>query len=111
MATQNDLYNLLGLCQRAGKLVSGGDTVETAIRSGKSVLLILTEDIGDSMKKRYTDKASFYKVEVLFFGDKNSMGHSIGKGPRSAVVITDKGFAESFKKKYFTIHPGVNIIG
>lgn len=111
MATHNDLYNLLGLCQRAGKLVSGSDQVEATIRSGKSVLLILTDDIGDSMKKRYTDKASFYNVEVLFFGEKDVLGHNIGKGPRSAVIITDKGFAESFKKKYFTMHPGVNNIG
>lgn len=111
MATEKDLYNLLGLCQRAGKLISGNDLIENAIRNGKTELLILSRDIGDSMNKRYHDKAAFYNVKLIVFGEKDFIGTNIGKGPRSAVAISDKGFAEFFLKKYQTIHPGVNSIG
>ena len=111
MATENDLYSILGLCQKAGKLVSGGDLVEDAIRSRKARLVILSEDIGESMLKRFTDKTAFYSVDLIRFGTKDLIGSNIGKGPRSAVAITDKGFAGSFIKKYQTIHPGVNYIG
>ncbi len=111
MATQNDLYSLLGLCQRAGKLISGNDMVEAAVRGNKVSLLIIAQDIGDSMNKRYRDKAKFYNVPIVVFGEKDYIGANIGKGPRSAVAVCDKGFAESFIKKYQTIHPGVNIIG
>lgn len=111
MATEKDLYNLLGLCQRAGKLISGNDLIETAIRNNKVELLIISCDIGESMSKRYYDKASFYQVKLITFGEKDFIGANIGKGPRSAVAISDKGFAESFLKKYQTMHPGVNNIG
>ncbi|MEM5770693.1 MAG: ribosomal L7Ae/L30e/S12e/Gadd45 family protein, partial [Bacillota bacterium] len=36
--------NLLGLAQRAGKLLSGEGTVESALRRGKVKLLIIAED-------------------------------------------------------------------
>ncbi len=111
MATDKDLYNLLGLCQRAGKLISGNDLIENAIRNNKVELLIIAQDIGDSMFKRYHDKASFYNVRIVVFGQKDIIGTNIGKGPRSAVAVSDRGFAESFLKKYQTIHPGVNSIG
>lgn len=111
MATDRDLYNLLGLCQRAGKLISGNDLIENAIRNNKVELLIIAQDIGDSMNKRYHDKAVFYNVKTVIFGQKDIIGTNIGKGPRSAVAVSDRGFAESFLKKYQTIHPGVNNIG
>lgn len=107
----NMLYSLMGMCQKAGKLVSGNETVESAVKGGKAVLLIIAEDIGDSMLKKLSDKAEFYGVETVRFGLKDLIGQSIGKGPRSAVVITDKGFAKSFLAKYQTQHPGVNNIG
>ncbi len=107
------LYNLLGLCQKAGKLVSGNDMVEDAIRKRKAVLVIISEDIGESMQKRFTDKASFYNVKTITFGLKDELGLSIGKGSRSAVALTDKGLAENFVKKYNTLikHQEVNNIG
>ena len=33
----NMLYSLMGMCQKAGKLVSGNETVESAVKSGKAV--------------------------------------------------------------------------
>lgn len=104
----NVLYSLIGMCQKAGKLVSGNEMVEAAIKSQKAVLLITAEDTGASMLKKFNDKAKFYNVDTVCFGTKLQLGQSIGKGPRSAVAITDKGFAESFSKKYHTQHPGVN---
>lgn len=105
------LYNLLGMCRKAGRLVSGSEMVEAAIKSKEAVLIIIAEDIGDSMLKKFSDKAEFYNVNTVRFGSKDLIGQSIGKGPRSAVAITDKGFAQSFLRKYQTQHPGVNNIG
>lgn len=96
MTDQNNiLYSLMGMCQRAGKLISGSDQVEAAIKSRKAELLIIAEDIGSSMLKKFSDKASFYGVTTVHFGTKDLIGQCIGKGSRSAVVITDKGFARS----------------
>lgn len=111
--TKNDtmLYNVIGMCQKAGKLISGNEMVEDAIRHKKACLVIISEDIGESMLKKITDKTEFYNINTVHFGSKELIGQSIGKAPRSAVAITDKGFAESFCKKYQMQHPGVNNIG
>ena len=105
------LYSLLGMCRKAGKLVSGSEMALAAVKSKKAVLLIIAQDIGDSMLKKFSDKTNYYSIKTVRFGSKELIGKSIGKGPCSAVAITDKGFAESFFKKYQTQHPGVNNIG
>ena len=106
-SSDNLLYNLLGICFKSGKLVSGTKTVEEAVRSGKAFLLIITCDIGETTLKTLSDKADYYSVPVIRFGQKEELGHSIGKGQRSAAAITDRGFAKSFTDKYQTQHPGV----
>ncbi len=105
------LYSLMGMCQRAGKLISGNELVEAAIKSRKAALVIIAEDIGESMLKKLTDKAQFYSADVVRFGTKDAIGESIGKGPRAAVAIIDKGFAKSFSETLRTQHPGVENIG
>ena len=102
------LYNLLGICALSGNIVSGGEMVEDAVRRGKAHLVIVTEDIGNSMLKAISDNTEFYSVPLICFGEKEQLGKSIGKGPRSEVEITYKGLAKSFSDKYQTQHPGVN---
>lgn len=112
MTDQNNiLYSLIGMCQKAGKLISGSEQVEATLKSRKAELLIIAEDTGSSMLKKFSDKANFYGIKTVRFGTKDLIGQSIGKGSRSAVVITDKGFARAFLEKHQTQHPGVNNIG
>ncbi len=102
------LYNLLGICSVSGNIVSGNEMVEDAIRRGKACLVIVCDDIGQSILKTISDKTEYYNVPLIRFGTKEELGKSIGKGPRSTVAITEKGLAKSFFDKYQTQHPGVN---
>ena len=92
------IYSLLGLCMRAGKLKSGEFSVLDAIRSHKAELVLVSEDASDNTKKQFSDKCSFYEVPIVFFGDKEKLGHVIGKDVRTSLAITDKGFAQSLSK-------------
>ena len=38
------IYRLLGLCMKAGRLLSGSEQIKTAVKDGKGILLILAED-------------------------------------------------------------------
>lgn len=67
-AKSSSVYSLIGLCQKAGKAISGGSMVEEAIRAGKAKLLIIAEDAGESMAKKFSDKANFYGVRMIYFG-------------------------------------------
>ena len=95
---ENRIYSLLGLCQKAGKLVSGEFSVENAIKGGKACLVIVSNDASENTSKKFRDKCDYYEVPFYMFGDKEKLGHAIGKEVRTSLAITDDGFAKSFQK-------------
>ncbi|WP_044913701.1 L7Ae/L30e/S12e/Gadd45 family ribosomal protein [Butyrivibrio sp. WCE2006] len=94
----NKIYSLLGLCQKAGKLVSGEFAVENAIKSGKACMVFVSVDASQNTGKKFRDKCEYYNVPFFMFGDKEKLGHAIGKEVRTSIAITDNGFAKSFQK-------------
>lgn len=96
------LYSFLGLCARARMLVSGETAVLNAIRDGKAYLVILASDASEQTRKRYTDKCTHYDTKTVTFGTMAEIGKAIGKEHRSAVAVTDRGFADELTRKLET---------
>ena len=88
------LLQLIGLCQRAGRLVSGETGVLNAIRSNEAELIIIAEDASDNTKKKFTNSVTFYQKQMVIVGDKYELGRAIGKEERSILAVTDSGFAK-----------------
>lgn len=88
------IYNLIGLAMRARKIVSGEELMD-AIRKKKVSLVILCEDASENTKKRYTDKCSFYEIDLITVDSSLKLNHAIGKSNRMAVGILDEGFKKS----------------
>jgi ribosomal protein L7Ae-like RNA K-turn-binding protein len=86
--------SLLGLAQRAGKVVSGEQAVARAFRSGKVQLLVLAADAADSSKQNYLALAATAKTRVCQGINKDALGAATGKPPRAALAVTDAGFAK-----------------
>jgi ribosomal protein L7Ae-like RNA K-turn-binding protein len=95
----NKVYSMIGLANKAGKLVTGEDAVRYSIRSSKVTLAIVAEDASDNTKKRFRNSAAFYKVPIVTWGLKEELGSCIGKSERSVLGITDKNFGESLMEK------------
>ena len=95
----NKTYAMIGLANKAGKLVSGEDAVRNGIRSGKVKLVILAEDASGNTTKRFTNSAAFYNIALVTWGLKEELGNSIGKSERSVIGITDENFSKSLKEK------------
>ena len=57
--------NLLGLAQRAGKIISGEEMVVKAIQDRKVKLVFLAHDAGPNLTKKIQDKSHYYQVEVI----------------------------------------------
>lgn len=91
---EEKIYSYIGLCMRAGKIVSGDDTTLKELKKGKLHLVIVAEDASDNTKKLFKDKASYRKVDQIFFSTKLQLGLSIGKSPRSVIGIKDKSLSE-----------------
>ena len=91
--SKGNVFSLLGLSARAGRLASGEYSTEIAVKSGKAALVIVAEDASDNTKKLFHDKCSFYEIPVFDYGTKETLGHAIGKDYRASVAVLDEGLA------------------
>ncbi|WP_034447336.1 L7Ae/L30e/S12e/Gadd45 family ribosomal protein [Butyrivibrio sp. AE2032] len=108
---QNKVYSLLSLCMRAGKLKSGEFATMEAIRKRTAKLVIVSTDASENTTKQFTDKCKYYNVPIYYFGDKESLGHAIGKDVRTSLAITDFGLSESLRKNLQDEQDGGNLNG
>ena len=72
---------------------------ENETKSGKAALVIVAEDASDNTKKKFRDMCKFYEVPIYFYGDKDTLGHAMGKEFRTSAAVTDAGFADEIKKQ------------
>ncbi len=98
MADIDKVYSTLSLSMRAGKVKSGELAAMEAVRKRTAQLLIVSNDASENTKKQFSDKCKYYDVPIVFFGDKERLGHAIGKDVRTSLAITDKGLSEAILK-------------
>ncbi len=94
---EKKIYSLIGLAKRAGYVESGEFCCEKAVKEGRAKLVIIAGDASDNTKKKFTNMCSYYKKDLVFFGIKDGLGHSLGNEFRASVAVTDSGFAEKIK--------------
>jgi ribosomal protein L7Ae-like RNA K-turn-binding protein len=87
-------YSFIGLATKAGKLISGEDGCERAIKAGKAILIVVAEDASDNTKKAFNDACKYRNVEIRVFGTKEFLGRYTGKKIRAVIAIIDNGFAK-----------------
>ncbi|WP_274651504.1 L7Ae/L30e/S12e/Gadd45 family ribosomal protein [Paenibacillus humicola] len=92
--------SLLGMAMRAGKVVTGDDTVLKALRQGKARLVLVAGDASDNTKKKYRDKCATYGTRLLEAFDRTALGEAIGKPDRVIVAVADAGFASSIERSF-----------
>ena len=93
------VYRMLGLCMKAGRLLSGNEQVSEGIRKRQGVLLVLTEDCSERTRDEYTRACERAHISIKIFGTKERLGQALGKGVRTCALITDKGFGRAIADK------------
>ncbi len=93
------VLNLIGLAQKAGKVVSGEFMTEKAVKLGDAALVILAEDASDNTKKKFGNMCEFYEVPLRIHAAKDYLGHAMGKELRASLAVTDEGLAQAIMKK------------
>lgn len=93
------VLNLIGLAQKAGKVVSGEFMTEKAVKTGEAVLVILASDASDNTKKKFGNMCEYYEVPLRIHAAKDYLGHAMGKELRASLAITDEGLAQAIMKK------------
>ncbi|HHT7804416.1 TPA: YlxQ-related RNA-binding protein [Streptococcus suis] len=90
------ILNLLGLAQRADRLISGEELVVDAIRKQQAKLVFLANDAAGNLSKKVTDKSHTYQVEVVTAFSTLELSAAVGKA-RKVLAVTDAGFTKKMR--------------
>ena len=99
---QDKILSLIGLATKAGKTASGEFLTERETKTRKAFWVIVASDASDNTKKKFREMCKFYKVPIYFYGDKDTLGHAMGKEFRASLAILDEGFAKGIQKELKT---------
>ena len=89
----NRLLGMLGLCARAGALITGEKACIQQIRAGKARAAVLDGAAADNAVKAVGQACQTHGVPLVRTGP-FELGDAIGKPGRMAAVITEPGLAE-----------------
>ena len=88
------LLSFLGLCKRAGRLISGAETVTKAVKEGKAKLVLYASDVSGNSLKGVVRAAQDCGVPVREIArTKEELSFALGKHC-GIVCTTDDGFAQ-----------------
>ena len=77
------IISLLGLAQKAGKVISGDNTCRAKFTNIK--LIILSEDCSDDTRKFFQYRCEKEQKPILTIGSRIDLGMALGKSPRTVV--------------------------
>jgi len=86
------LHSMLGLCQRAGQLVSGDLAAEQALRCGRAHLVLVAGDASERTRSKFAHLAAQAGAPCYVVGTRADLGDAIGKAGRAVVVVQSRDF-------------------
>ena len=82
---------MLGIAAKAGGVASGEFSTEKAVKDGRAWLVIVASDASENTQKHFRDMTTFYEVPMYVYGEKETLGHFIGKEFRASLAVTNEG--------------------
>ena len=98
MGAEQQIASLLGLAQRARRMVSGAFPVEEAVKKGKACFLLIAEDAEPHTKKKYQELAEKSQIPFAFALSREALGACLGKEYRAVCALLDAGFAKKLRQ-------------
>lgn len=89
----NRAMGMLGLCARAGKIQSGEQACELALRRGTARLVLLDGAASQNTFKAFQNACAHDSIPIRLT-DADALGEAIGKPGRMIAVVTDGKLAE-----------------
>ena len=91
--TEERVTGFLGLCYKAGRVISGQEACVDLIRSDAAALVLMDVSASENTQKRLTDAAHSHNTP-LYALSAGTLGHAIGKKGRMAVAFRADGMAQ-----------------
>lgn len=89
---ENQVKSFLGLCMRAGRIISGQEACVDLIRQEEAALVLMDGGASENTRKRLTDACHSHGV-ALYELSQGSLGHAIGKKGRMVIALRADGMA------------------
>lgn len=83
---------------RAGKVVSGTETVIADTKKNKIKVIILANDLHENSREKLDRAAKQSKIKVIDLFSAEELEHAVGK-KRKVLALTDAGFSKALTKK------------
>jgi ribosomal protein L7Ae-like RNA K-turn-binding protein len=84
---------MFALARKAGKLVTGHKGCEKAVKNGTALLVHVARDASANTRKKFGNKANYYKTPIYSLFTKEEIGDNIGLHNCATFVVTDENFA------------------
>ena len=92
--------SFLGMCKKAGKLLTGEDGVSGAARNGEAALIMTASDTASNTTKKALNLSEWGRApHVRLPWDKDTLGELLDKRVCAILALTDKGMALAFAEK------------
>ncbi|MBO4900885.1 MAG: ribosomal L7Ae/L30e/S12e/Gadd45 family protein [Lachnospiraceae bacterium] len=104
MSRPDRVLSLLGLAMKAGKVVSGETSTESAVKSLQAYLVVVAEDASENTRKHFTDMCNYRDIPIVTYSTREELGRAIGKDYRSNLAVTDEGLSGSIIKAMETLN-------
>lgn len=92
------VWRMLGLATRAGKVQTGAEAAEMALRRKNARLVIVAEDAAANTADKIKGLCRRYAVESRRFGSKSEIGRWTGHEERAVAVVLEPGFARRIEE-------------
>ena len=93
------VISLIGLANKAGKVVGGGSMVNEALRSkAKPALVFVAADVSAAIGDKIRALAAAHHIPCNVILSKEDFGAILGKAPRSAIAVKPGGFIAQLLK-------------
>lgn len=92
------MLGMLGLAVRAGKVQFGVYKTEEAILQKKARLVVAAQDMGASNLRSITAKCQHAGIPLIRYGQRDALGHALGKKDLPVVAVCDNHFAAAIVK-------------
>ena len=93
------ILGLIGLCQKAGKLVFGFDAVLRKAKKGKPGLILISCDFSVKSLNNIKEKLNNFNAQIIILREITMQDiYCVLKKKTGVILIEDEGFADAIKK-------------
>ncbi len=96
------VLRLIGLARRANNVQFGAEACEKAARKGRTKLLFIAADAGQSTRQRFTNLADEFNLAICDRLTAEVLAKALGRGNVAVVSVNNEHFAAEMQRLLIT---------